>query len=421
MTNNSQTPLASLLQLAKKSLQAQDESAFGFLLVNETHFLTPYRQAALWYSTDDNEGQIQALSGLANPEQRTPYIEFLTELLRKWDSMGISDDMVLVRDEMKNINDIAQWERWLPKHAIWLPLISKDNHYLGGMLLAREKEWSEFEIKLLGELSTFYSHGWDALLKRSITRQPWLAWIAGIIAKKWMKLALFIFAIGVFMLPVRLTVLAPATIVAKNPSSITSPISGVIDQLYVSPYQLVKKGEVIFTLDKEEVQNQLIIAKKALGVIRAQYRLAQQQNLIGQIGKAQTTLLQKRMEQQMAEVNAVQDIYNRHLRVAPHDGFVLFDNIHEWENRPVKLGEQILKIAHPLQNELEILLPMGNAIDLDPGSKTVLFPDINPLRKIDAKLDDISYNAKIEPGGEMSYRLTASFERVETNLKIGMR
>jgi hypothetical protein len=100
---------------------------------------------------------------------------------------------------------------------------------------------------------------------------------------------------------------------------------------------------------------------------------------------------------------------------------VLFDNANELTNKSVTVGERIMEIARPGQFELEIRLPMGNAINFAPKAKTTLFPDIDPLHKIPAQLSDISYNVVEEPGGDMIYRLTAQFLGNRQNLKIGMR
>lgn len=44
--------LATFLSLARRARHGDSDRELAFLLVNETHALTPYRQAALWLSAE---------------------------------------------------------------------------------------------------------------------------------------------------------------------------------------------------------------------------------------------------------------------------------------------------------------------------------------------------------------------------------
>ncbi len=43
MATQAESALIALIQLAQRASLAEDEQGFGFVAVNETHFLVPYR------------------------------------------------------------------------------------------------------------------------------------------------------------------------------------------------------------------------------------------------------------------------------------------------------------------------------------------------------------------------------------------
>ena len=64
------TPLLTLLQLQRRARQASSLDALGFVIVNETLQLAPYRQAALWSTA--GLGRVAAVSGLQQPDPTAP-------------------------------------------------------------------------------------------------------------------------------------------------------------------------------------------------------------------------------------------------------------------------------------------------------------------------------------------------------------
>ena len=65
--------MAALGALARKARQAESSRELGFLLVNETLVLAPYRQAALWLA---QEG-VWSLSGVVQVDANVPYAQWL--------------------------------------------------------------------------------------------------------------------------------------------------------------------------------------------------------------------------------------------------------------------------------------------------------------------------------------------------------
>jgi len=78
--SDSSLALAALLQLLHRARDAESAVQLGFVMVNETVQLLPYRQAAFW-----REGvfqRIEAVSGLSELDPTAPYIQWLGRVFR---------------------------------------------------------------------------------------------------------------------------------------------------------------------------------------------------------------------------------------------------------------------------------------------------------------------------------------------------
>src|SRR5258707_9471387 len=73
--------LGTLVQLGKRARSAATTEELGFIAVNETHALVPYRQAALWRRDVKGAGAVIAVSGAPSIEHDAPFALWLTRLL----------------------------------------------------------------------------------------------------------------------------------------------------------------------------------------------------------------------------------------------------------------------------------------------------------------------------------------------------
>src|SRR4051812_7869081 len=73
--------LSTLVQLIKRARQAASTQELGFIVVNETHSLVPFRQAALWREERAGTGSVVALSGTPVVERNAPLTLWLSRML----------------------------------------------------------------------------------------------------------------------------------------------------------------------------------------------------------------------------------------------------------------------------------------------------------------------------------------------------
>src|ERR1700744_5928111 len=114
--------LGTLVQLLKRARQAASAEELGFVMVNETHALLPYRQAALWQRHARGSGKVAAISGAALAERNAPFTLWLNPAFEKFDRENPPDAIRPV--DAVSLGDVLgeAWGEWLPAHGLLVPL-----------------------------------------------------------------------------------------------------------------------------------------------------------------------------------------------------------------------------------------------------------------------------------------------------------
>lgn len=405
--------LSTLLQLVERARQARTVEELAFLMVNETHVLMPYRQAALWLCPDGG-GKVAALSGVALPDGNGPYMQWLKRALSHLDKQGGTALRAVTAADLPP-REAGEWAEWLPEYGLWVPLVSSAGEKLGALLLARETEW-EADQPVLDHLRGAYGHALAALDQK----RTWLPVKGRWKDKRWGYGAVLGVVLALWT-PVPLTVLAPAQVTPLHPAVQRAPLEGVVDSFHVKPNDSVTEGQLLFELDPTSLRSKTEVARKAVAVAEAEYRQAAQQALYDQKSKAQLAILQGRMEEKAAEVDFLNSLLDRIQVRASRGGIAIFDDANEWIGKPVVVGERIMTIADPAEGELEIWLPVADAITVKDGAEVRFFLNIAPQRPVSATLRYASYEAVPTPEGVLAYRLKASFAPDQTLPRIGLK
>ncbi len=409
--------LSALLQLGKRAFAAEDEPSFGFLVVNETHLMAPYRQAVLWRYRQDKKGEVVTVSGSPEANVRAPYIAWLNRILNHEDLNQHKTPMCITAENVPP-QEAEEWEQWLPTHAVWAPLITGMGERLGGLLLVKSIPWTNPEVKLIGKLADSYANAWELILKRS--HKPGLLWKHASSNKKWIKIGGIALLFLACWLPVQQSVVAPASVVAYEPAPIRAPLDGVIDHFHVTPNQPVKAGDLLFTLDKADLDNRLNVENKTFALFQEEYRQVLKMAVTDPESRMQKRILEKRLEKQSAQTQGIQILLNRIRVLAPRDGIALFADVNQWLGKPVQIGEPILEIAEPKSTELKIRLPVSDAIVIESGAKVTLYPNMDPLSSWQGSVTQIGYDAQ-DLEGVLAYVIKARFTPDAQPPRIGLR
>lgn len=388
--------LVTLLQLGRRARSADSIEQLAFVMVNETLQLLDYRQAGLWLS--GGLGRVAAVSGVPDPEPTAPYVQWLGHVFRRQLKQDSATQIQPLQPSDLDATLATDWASWLPAHALWLPLRAKEQT-LGVLLLARDTPWGEPELALARELQDVYAH---ALATHTRQRQRLRLW-QGIRHTKWLWLAVA----AVCAFPVRLSVLAPAEVVPREPFLVRAPLDGVIDTFSVRPNQAVARGDALFNLDTTVLRSQHALARQAYQTAQEEFRQTAQLAVTDDKGKLDMALRRGQLAEKSVELDYSARQLERVQVKAERDGVAVFTDINDWLGKAVVLGEKILLIADPKQVELRIDLPAGDIIPIEAGAEVELYPNASPVFSYSARVQSLSYQAETTASGVLAYRVKA--------------
>lgn len=402
-------PLLTLLQLGRRARAAASLEALGFVAVNETLQLLPYRQAALW--TELGLPRIASVSGLPQPDPGAPYIQWLTGVCRQLAASfdGGAVDVTMLPPLLQ-----GEWSEWLPAHALWLPL-RHEARLDGGLLLARDEPWTEAEQALLRELADVHAHALAAFRPRQHGLDRTIGWLRTARARRRLLLAAALLCV----LPVRVTALAGAEVVPRDPLLVRAPLDGVIERFDVRPNQAVKAGEPLFSLDTTALRTRFEVARKAVDTAQEEYRQSAQAAVTSDKNRAEIALRQGQLQEKQVELDYTGGQLERVQVKAERDGIAVFADANDWLGKAVTVGERILLVADPAQVELSAQLPAADHIEVAPGDLLTLYPQGAPLVSFEARVLSVAYRAELTPEGFLAYRIKAEFVPGQAPPRIG--
>jgi hypothetical protein len=400
--------LIGLVQRARKAVSAEE---VAFIMVNETIMLTPYRQAVLWR----RGGGMAAASGLSALDRNAPFILWMEKLCR-----ALAEDLdgprkLTAKDIAPDLSE--DWPEWLPANVLAVPLVSPGDDPLGILLFGREEAWSEAETRFVAEAAGTYALAWAYHLRPNGLQELRNRWMRFPRRRWWAAVAV----LAVALFPVRMSVLAPGEVAARDPAVLRSPLEGVVEHVVVVPNQKVEPGQLLFELDTSLIRGKLDVAQKALGTALAEYEQAAQQAFFDLKAKAQLGVLAGRIEERRADVSTLSDQLARSRVVAPRAGLVVLDDPSEWIGRPVIVGERVLAVSDERDTEIEAWLSPSDMIDLPENGPVTLFLNVDPIHPVRARLRYVGYESLMRPDGTIAHRVRAALTPGEEGPRLGLK
>lgn len=410
--------LANLLLLQQRLREAQNEAELGFVLVNDSQSLIPYRSGLLWLSLPGSEerGRIGSVSGAVDHDSNSPFLMWMKQVCREVSPLSNGKIREFRKSDVPEALQ-GQWDVHGAEVLVWCPLQSGSGVNLGALALWREREISDAELRIVGTWVSAAGYSLSAIRGKAFAR-PGFEWTS---RRKQVLGAVGVVVFLLLFMPVHLSVLAQAEIVARDPLVVRSPMDGIVSNLHVQPSMGVEKGTLLLQLDDTELQTRLDVAEQTLAISRAQYRQAGQSAAFDANAKASLRVLALESEKRRAEVEYVKSLLERSEVAAEQDGVIIMPNPDQLIGRPVVTGERLMTIADPLNTQLEALLAVGDDINLLYDARIEFFPNVAPDKKFEARLRRMDYRAESSETGELAYRIRADFLEGKTLPRIGMR
>ncbi|MBJ7553060.1 efflux RND transporter periplasmic adaptor subunit [Marinomonas spartinae] len=410
--------VAQLLQIEQQVRRCETLTELSFVMVNMTKTLVPYEQAAYLIGSEIERLTVNALSDLSLVDRTTPFCAWLEQIAKREDGLESAANTHTIDSASwpaELVNDLGEFS---PNCMLWLPLFipSKPNQRVGVLWLAKSQPWTEKEIGLLQHLASSYAHA----LQFFVSRTGWRYWRRRFFSKRVQWILLMALVVLSFV-PVRLTVLAPAEIAAKDPLLITSPLAGAVSQVLVKPGEHVTKGQLVVEMDKTEFKGRFDVAQRELERAQAELRTAEQAGYVDRKKKSELAQLESQVELKTIERNYLKTKLTQTDILADKAGVAVLDDPDKWKGHPVVVGERILSIADPNHVQLNIMLPVKDAISLSHGNKVTFYLDTDPLNPIPFSVDYSSFEPSLTPDQVVAYRIVANIEDHHLPPRIGLR
>ena len=232
--------------------------------------------------------------------------------------------------------------------------------------------------------------------------------------------SLLLALLALLFLPVRMTVLAQGELVPAQPVVVRSPIEGVIAKFHVPPNAQVTVDQPLFEFDPVLIETRAQVAEQALATALAEYRQTSQLSLADPKYKSELARLAGSIEEKRSEYEYLKEQRKRSMVKASDAGTVLYDDPSTWTGKPVAVGERIMRIARTGDVEVEVWLPMADAVALEPGDPVSLYLLADPLQPISARLRYFSHEAVMRPDGVYAYRIRATLDGTE-QARVGLK
>ena len=407
------TGISTFVQLEREIRHARTPDAFRFVAVNETRRLLTYHQAIL-ASGGGKRLRVEAVSNVAVLDRHAPFLRWLARLL-SW--IGKQEWAGTLREVEATAlpQSLAQgWADWMPARVLWCPLIAPDGGTVGGFCLTRDAPWTEGERLIAERLADCFAHAWIALegRRRVIRPRRFGRVVAALVG---------VAVVAVMAVPVRLSALAPAEIVGQDATVVAAPMDGVISTFHVSPSATIEPGQLLFALDDTNLRAELEVAERTVGIAEAEARRAAQGAFGDREAGGQVAILEAQANLRRTELDYATERLDRIAVRADRAGVAIFTDANDWIGRPVVTGQRILQIADPERIELDIHLPVADALVGATGAPVDLFLDIDPLNPITGRVVRASYEATPRPDGTLAYLLKAELHIEGPMPRIGLR
>ncbi len=398
--------LQNLLAIEGEAFAAQDRLSLKHIAVNRPRSLLPVGHI-IWVHRRGKTIALDAISSQAQIDKTTPFAQWMTRQLASRARVNKLDSPASWQFSAKDDDDFA----YPFAHAVYAPFSPDPKS--GGLLFTRDAAFKESELPLIKRLAQIFGIAAAAMGRKKRARMS--------VKKRTLFLGtIALHALAAFI-PVPMTTLAPAEVVAETPFMITAPIDGVVESILIPPNSEVTKGTKLVRLVDISYRNEFILARQEQSVADAKLRQASLASFIDNKAKREIAIAQAEKALAGARQDYARDRLSKTILTAPKNGLAIYSDPTDWAGRPVATGEAILQIADPTRVLLRIDAPLAIGETLQSGARVRMFMDADPLNPIEAEIMTANYYAQAAPDGHMVYEAYARLETKDLLPRIGSR
>lgn len=412
--------LTALLDLERMARATKRPSDLAFMMVNESSRVLPYRTAIHWV-TKGRKVRVTAISGSSDIERTAPFVQWLEKALTLWIKAAEDGAVFEVTPESLPPKRRPGDTEWFPGSGLVLAFRDRNaaprrqRRPFAGLLMLRAPVWSEQDKAVAAVLADAYGHAGLAL-EPGIARPK-----VSLLSPKVLGFAIVAMLVASFFIPMRLSVVAPAEVTARDATVVSAPYASTVESIAVAPNAAIKAGDLLFTLDQTEVKAKFESTRQELGVAKARYRRAVQGAFSDTNEKADVAILLEEIRVKDVELEYTRTLMNLSNVFAERSGVAVFADANDWIGKPVAVGERVMLVSDPNETWLEVSVPASDAINLAIGANVLFFTNVNPLQPLNAAVKQTSFEAEVDPEGNASYRVKAGFVDQTSAPRLGLK
>jgi len=386
-----------LLQFEFRIRHAEDRVALSYIVVNELGSLVDADQIFLLTGYEQPQFSVVRASNASKIDRSSPMIHHIEAHVREHLQVRPESRAMLGGSSEFSVRNLPPFFAWVPLHQP-----GRKGRPEGGVLLFRYRAFSNAEVALLNHVGSVIVHGIAALRGRKYGYT--------LSSKRRFVVAslLIVLFIGLAaMVPVNISTVGPAQVVAHNPRTISAPLAGQIEQVFVVPGQEVKFGDALVLYRQDELIGELRVAEGRREVARAAYSQSQNTGFVDVLARAELSRLKSELALAETDIELAQERLSLSRLVADRAGVVIIDSPDDWVGRPVQPGQRILQIVNPDTVRMRIDLPVENLIPLDQGARVSIALNAEPLNRLDAVISYFDFEPQLTEAGVLSLRIVA--------------
>lgn len=429
MTNNPSEPnpnqlkhiqntLFNIQHLTVRAFNAQNLQNLIFIILNDTYQVVKYDRSVL-FNMHSNKVDILGISGQANFNLQTELASRLRQAVQNLKQRSVQ--RVLTSEDFPE--SLENWEyiqSLRPSTVYWVP-ISAGKEELGLWLEKYDdpeaKQVFESYGPLLKEmLIPAYTVAWEKTSHRFVSHKI----LRHITLKKTALFFLFLLTL-LFFIPIRLRIVAPCEVAAKDSFVIAAPIDGIIAQIDVSPGQQVKKDQILFEYDKKIPLYRYQAILKDVEILQAEYNQTYALGIENDESMSKLSLIDFKLKKSKVELAFVKQQLMLLTKKSPIEGLVSVDNPDDWRGKPVKTGEKIMTINDQLHTKVKIWIPEQDNISFAFDIPIEVFLNSIPSKTFYAKFLFIAPEVKVTEGELPSFEAEAEWLNIDKTPKLGLK
>ena len=238
------------------------------------------------------------------------------------------------------------------------------------------------------------------------------------------------------LFPVDFTLEGNGNLLPKLRQPVWAEMSGEVKKLHVAHDSLVKKGQLLLTLESTELEKQFAEITGQLGEsikgLESNKRALRGNETLTEVERIQketeVSQLEERIKSLREQLRLLTEQQKKLEVKSPMDGRIVTWNLEErLMDRPVNRGEMLLEVADPAQDwELEVMMPenrMGHiaeaAADANGKLPVTFILATNPEKKLYGQVEEVHRSAEVRGEDGNTVLIRVSFDQQTLRDTIG--